>query len=116
MTLKKVTKKLHLNNFIMITTDKRFIGEIEGFTFPNGILNKKIAGAGATEFAIRNDEPTIILSPRLGLIENKINQHPELLKIKSGVTVEDIKAFTGNKIISTYDSFYKIKEALDLTN
>ena len=24
----------------MITTDKRFIGEIEGFTFPNGIINK----------------------------------------------------------------------------
>ena len=100
----------------MITTDKRFIGEIEGFSFPNGILNKKIAGAGATEFAIRNDEPTVILSPRLGLIESKVNQHPELLEVKSGVTVEDIRAFTGNKIISTYDSFYKIKEALDLTN
>lgn len=38
MTLKKVTKKLHLNNIIMITTDKRFIGEIEGFTFPTDTL------------------------------------------------------------------------------
>ena len=93
--MKKITKKLQLNNFIMITTDKRFIGEIEGFTFPNGILNKKIAGAGATEFAIRNDEPTVILSPRLGLIESKVNQHPELLEVKSGVTVEDIRAFGG---------------------
>lgn len=99
----------------MITTDKRFISEIEGFQFPNGLLNKKIPGCGATEFAITNNEPTVILSPRLGLIESKVKQHPELLEVKAGVSVEDIKAFKGKKIISTYDSFYKIKEAINLT-
>lgn len=26
----------------MITTDKRFISEIPGFEFPNGVLNKKV--------------------------------------------------------------------------
>ena len=62
----------------MIYTDKSFISEIDNFCFPNGILNKQIAGCGATEFAINNDEPTVILSPRLGLIESKVNQHPEL--------------------------------------
>ena len=100
----------------MIYTEKRFISEIEGFEFPNGVLNKQLAGCGATEFAICNDEPTVILSPRLGLIESKVNQHPELLEVKAGVTVDDIKAFSGKKIISTYDSFYKIREALDLTH
>lgn len=100
----------------MLITDKKFISEIPGFEFPNGILNKVIAGCGATEFAIRNDEPTVILSPRLGLIESKVNQHPEILEVKAGVSIEDIKSFTGNKIISTYDSFYKIKEAIDLTH
>jgi len=100
----------------MIVSDKKFISEIPGFELPNGILNKKLAGCGATEFAIRNDEPTVILSPRLGLIESKVNQHPEILEVKAGVTVKDIQAFTGNKIISTYDSFYKIKEAIDLTH
>lgn len=100
----------------MIITDKRFISEIEGFEFPNGILNKRLPGCGATEFAIMNDEPTIILSPRLGLIESKCSQHPQLFRVSAGVTVEDIKAFKGNKIISTYDSFFKIKEALELRN
>lgn len=99
----------------MITTDKKFISEIPGFEFPNGVLNKKVAGCGATEFAIMNDEPTVILSPRLGLIESKVNQHPEILEVRGGVTVDEIKAFKGNKLISTYDSFYKIKEAIDLT-
>lgn len=96
----------------MILTDKRYVSEIEGFKMPNGILNKVIPGCGLTEFAITNDEPTIILSPRLGLMESKCNQHPELLRVAQGVTVADVKNFTGKKIISTYDSFYKIKEAL----
>lgn len=98
----------------MIYTDKNFISEIDGFSFPNGILNKQIAGCGATEFAINNDEPTVILSPRLGLIESKVSQHPELLEVKAGTAIDDIVNFIGNKIISTYDSFYKIREAIDL--
>ena len=98
----------------MIYTDKSFVSEIDDFCFPNGILNKQIAGCGATEFAINNDEPTVILSPRLGLIESKVNQHPELLEVNGNTTISDIMNFSGNKIISTYDSFYKIREAIDL--
>jgi hypothetical protein len=37
----------------MIYTEKRFISEIEGFEFPNGVLNKQLAGCGAIELKER---------------------------------------------------------------
>jgi len=42
------------------------------------IMNKSITGCGYTEYCITNDEPTILCSPRLVLLKNKEDQHPEM--------------------------------------
>jgi len=55
----------------------RYVSDIPGFKlhdFPH-ILNKQIPGCGFTEYCIRNDENTILCSPRKILLQNKYEQH-----------------------------------------
>ena len=69
----------------------------------NCILNKGITGCGATTLAIRQAGHTIIAMPFVGLIQNKENQHSEVLGIYgSGDNTEKIK------IAVTYDSLPKL--------
>ena len=58
----------------------RYISDWEGYKladypFPH-ILNKKITGCGFTEYCLRNEQDTILCSPRRILLENKESQHP----------------------------------------
>ena len=55
----------------------RYVSDIPDFKlhdFPH-ILNKQIPGCGFTEYCIRNDENTILCSPRKILLQNKYEQH-----------------------------------------
>lgn len=57
----------------------RYVSDIPGFKlhdFPH-ILNKQIPGCGFTEYCIRNDENTILCSPRKILLQNKYEQHKD---------------------------------------
>ena len=91
--------------------------------FPNGILNKGDVGCGATTYAIENGEPTIICCPSKHLIKNKQSQYPRsrILGVMEGVYDEDIRNYLSScllsqqppKIMVTYDSFYKVKAALE---
>lgn len=79
----------------------------------NCILNKGITGCGATTLAIRQAGHTIIAMPFVGLIQNKENQHSEVLGIYgSGDKTEKIKEYVRNneplKIAVTYDSLPKL--------
>ena len=55
----------------------RFISDWEGFCLPEipCIIDKQITGCGFTEWCIRNNQNTILVSPRLILLENKEEQH-----------------------------------------
>lgn len=91
-------------------------------SLPNGILNKKNTGCGATSVALENNENTIICCPSKQLIKNKVNQYAlgRILGVLEGVHVRDILQHVTNsiknkqsvKIMVTYDSFYKVREAL----
>lgn len=57
----------------------RYVSDIPDFKlhdFPH-ILNKQIPGCGFTEYCIRNDENTILCSPRKILLQNKYDQHKD---------------------------------------
>ena len=57
----------------------RYVSDIPDFKlhdFPH-ILNKQIPGCGFTEYCIRNDENTILCSPRKILLQNKYEQHKD---------------------------------------
>ena len=57
----------------------RYVSDIPDFKlhdFPH-ILNKQIPGCGFTEYCIRNDENTILCSPRKILLQNKYEQQKD---------------------------------------
>ena len=83
----------------------------------NCILNKGITGCGATTLAIKQAGHTIIAMPFVGLIQNKVKQHPEVLGIYgSGDRTEQIIEYMQThkllKIAVTYDSLPKVCKIL----
>ena len=64
---------------IIVPKGIEYIGDWEGYDLKNypfpHILNKVLTGCGYTEYCIKNDQPLVLTSPRLFLLENKANQH-----------------------------------------
>ena len=56
----------------------RYISEWEGFMLPEfpHIMDKQITGCGFTEWVITSPWNSVLISPRLILLENKEEQHP----------------------------------------
>jgi len=86
------------------------------FRLPNGVLNKELTGCGGTTLALEDENKTVICSPRRKLIENKAAQYKNSLLVVEGVSAkqiaEYIQAVAVPKILTTYDSFRKIKAAV----
>lgn len=87
------------------------------FRLPNGILNKELTGCGGTTLALEDENKTVICSPRTKLLENKAAQYPNSLLVVQGVSDRQIKDYIESvevpKILTTYDSFRKVKKAID---
>lgn len=89
---------------------------------PNGIVNKRITGAGVTSFALENDKPTIVVVPTVALIQNKIAQYPNDRRKESvaglygDISVQSIADYIAKtevpKIMVTYDSFWKLRNLI----
>lgn len=86
------------------------------YSLPNGILNKELTGCGGTTLALEDENKTVICSPRRKLIENKAAQYPNSLLVIEGVSEKQIadyiQAVPVPKILTTYDSFRKVKRAV----
>ena len=70
---------------IIVPGNIRYISdwkEYRLFDFPH-ILNKRIPGCGFTEYCIRNILFTVLASPRLVLLDNKSDQHPEVFYFRN---------------------------------
>ena len=87
------------------------------FRLPNGILNKELTGCGGTTLALEDENKTVICSPRTKLLENKAAQYPNSFLVVQGVSDKQIKDYIESvevpKILTTYDSFRKVKKAID---
>lgn len=94
-----------------------FLTEWNGFELPKGILNKGVTGCGATSVAIQDEHKTIICSPRINLIKNKVGQHKGLLGVYGEVKNDEIKAYLDKtetpKIMVTYDSMPRLAKLID---
>ena len=63
----------------------KYISDWEGFKLPDfpHIMDKQITGCGFTEWCITGDFNLVLASPRIILLENKAEQHPEVFYAKN---------------------------------
>lgn len=82
----------------------------------NVFIDKVATGVGATSMALVAKEKFIIAVPYKALADNKAEWCKEkdidVLVVKSGVSLEKIKNFKGNKILVVFDSLHKLIEHL----
>ncbi len=102
---------------IKVPENVEFLTDWNGFELPKGILNKGVTGCGATSVAIEDEHKTIICSPRINLIKNKIGQHEGLLGVFGDVKNDEIMAYLEKaetpKIMVTYDSMPRLAKLID---
>lgn len=102
---------------IYVPENVEFLTEWNGFELPKGILNKGVTGCGATSVAIEDEHKTIICSPRINLIKNKVSQHEGLLGVYGDVKNDEIMAYLEKtekpKIMVTYDSMPRLAKLID---
>lgn len=114
MTNKTVTLKIPKG--IKFLKDYKHPDENTPFKLPYGILDKGLTGCGGTTLAIEDDNPTIICVPRKALMQCKLDAYPNLLTVDGSVdsrTIEKyIKKENPPKIMTTYDSFGKVKTCI----
>ncbi len=102
---------------IEVPENVEFLTKWDGFELPKGILNKGITGCGATSVAIDDEHKTIICSPRINLIKNKVGQHKGLFGVYGDVKNDEIMAYLEKtetpKIMVTYDSMPRLAKLID---
>lgn len=102
---------------IYVPENVEFLTNWNGFELPKGILNKGVTGCGATSVAIEDEHKTIICSPRINLINNKVSQHKGLLGVYGDVKNDEIMAYLEKtetpKIMVTYDSMPRLAKLIE---
>lgn len=85
----------------------------------NAIIQKVLTGIGATHLEINTLRNSIIIEPNVPVIKGKLKKSQnKLLGVLEGIYVPDIKAYlmnsniTHKKIMTTPESFHKVKEAM----
>ena len=116
---------------IVIPYGIEYIGQYKEYSIPRGehcIVDKGVTGCGYTEFALRNDDPLVLCSPRKLLLENKSEKHAKegrenvlyldgisqermYIKVQNHLALCKEKGLTP-KFLITYDSTKKIVECL----
>lgn len=88
----------------------------------NVYLNKTTTGSGATHICLSNDVNYVVIVPYKSAIINKTENNPNILPVMQGIDREDITSYISSnifnvkKIMTTYDSFYKVYEILKSFN
>ena len=102
---------------IKVPTNVNYLTDWVGFELPKGILNKGVTGCGATSVAIEDEHKTIICSPRINLIKNKVGQHNGLLGVYGEVKDSEVVAYLEKsdkpKIMVTYDSMPRLAKLIN---
>ena len=116
---------------IVIPKGIEYIGQWKEYSIPKGehcIVDKGVTGCGYTEFALTNEDPIVLCSPRRLLLENKSEKHMKekhynIIYLDS-VPLEKMYKVVGDhlefckeenlipKFLITYDSTKKIVECL----
>lgn len=87
----------------------------------NTILHKTVCGVGATTLEIHTARHSIIIEPNVPVIKGKEKKHDFILGVYEGVSRKAIEKYLYetdgyHKIMTTPESFQKVKRAMDRTN
>ena len=105
----------------MITLKEgQYLSDVMNEIPSNCILSKRIPGCGATTLELDTDRNSIIVVPNVPVIVSKCNKYPNLLGVYEGVSqsqiVEYLRENCIRKIITTPESFSKVKSACEKCN
>ena len=84
----------------------------------NCIINKRLPGIGATHLELTSPRKSVIIEPNVPVIESKAKKHEHCLAVMQGVNVAKVVSFLEEnfnenyKLLTTPESFHKIKEAM----
>lgn len=104
----------------MVTLNKKeqHLSEVMHEIPTNCILSKRIPGCGATTLELNTNHNSIILVPNVPVINSKCQKYGNLLgvveKVKAHNVVEYLNTNTLYKIMTTPESFPKVKKACEL--
>jgi hypothetical protein len=82
-------------------------------SLPENAIVDKTCGLGGTTYALNNYDKVVIVMPLRKLINQKFEKFPDVFKVEEGVTKNDIVTILPNKIITTYNSFYKLLDTIN---
>lgn len=106
---------------LIVPTGMHYMSEVLEDLPKNTFIDKQVCGVGGTTLAIKSKTNYVIAVHRKILVENKYDQHSNILLAVCGdVSTKEMKEelLAGkNKIITTYDSLWKVAlvlEELDL--
>lgn len=101
---------------LIVPTGLHYMSEVLEDLPKNTFIDKQVCGVGGTTLAIKSKTNYVIAVHRKILVENKYTQHPDILiEVLGEISVNDIveQVLSGkNKIITTYDSLWKVAQAL----
>ncbi|MDO4991802.1 MAG: hypothetical protein Q4E26_02470 [Prevotellaceae bacterium] len=111
--MEKIT--LRINKETCYLSDVKINGK--KFELPRGILAKGATGCGGTTLALEDEHKTIIASPRIKLLDCKARQYPDALLVIGGVKTDEVAQYIAThetpKILTTYDSLFKVANAIE---
>ena len=102
----------------MITLTKgQYLSDVMKEIPSDCILSKRLPGCGATTLELNTDRNSIIIVPNVPVILSKCGKHQNLLGVYQGVkenkVIEYIASNAVSKIMTTPESFCKIKSACE---
>ena len=105
----------------MITLAKgQYLSDVMNEIPSNCILSKRIPGCGATTLELDTNRSSIIVVPNVPVIVSKCNKYDNLLGVYEGVNqgqiIEYLRENRIRKIMSTPESFSKVKSACEKCN
>ena len=103
---------------VTLNKEKRHLSDVMHEIPTNCILSKRIPGCGATTLELRAKHNSIILVPNVPVINSKCQKDKNVLgvyeKIDEQKIVEYLKSHQQYKIMTTPESFPKVKNACEL--
>ena len=105
----------------MITLKEgQYLSDVMNEIPSNCILSKRIPGCGATTLELETNRSSIIVVPNVPVIVSKCNKYSNLLGVYEGVNqsqiIEYIRENRTRKIMTTPESFSKVKSACEKCN
>lgn len=105
---------------MVITVDDnvRYLDEMMDDLPHNAYIDKGITNCGATTLVLTNNENYVIAVHSIALLENKCEQHPNVLGVHGDINLDEIRNYLDytdgvKKIIVTYDSLPRLLNVID---